>query len=539
MRRTSIVMALFALHWMGATSASAQDTADRVAPGEAQVGPEEEAPPPDVTAPQQPVPPVEPTPSAAEDCANRRDDDGDELVDCGDADCFDVPTCEAGGSEERNDQRCSDWIDNDGDGTTDCDDQDCSGPGIQACTGSLDPRTQGPRLTGDTQPEDMIGEHGDADGERNDELCSDGYDNDRDGKVDCEDFGCRYDPSVSVCLGDGGIRFSVVAGVGAAYDFEAPEGDNGWDVRFTRLQLRALGSIPFLENSFFLLNLRAERTPRLTFALFQVPIDDDGHYIAINSGGGNLSSGLIVSAAKQPLLDPPFYLFNAFEQGNGAVLELGGPITQDNSLRFRAFVAGGSGEFNGNVGGRFFRSDERNFSWSAGGQLGINLVGYFDRFDSAYVYTPVPLTIGLVVGAKYDQRPRERYPAANAFAILRYSHLQLRVENYTKYVLDFGGAIQTAWNAQVSLLLVPRLFMLAADIGQFYAGRFQETPDFDSELRRPIDELVFRAALHWFFYRNIGLLSLLYREGHLEENPDRPEDPTLERELRLEAQFRF
>lgn len=496
-------------------------------------------------APEQQPPPA--TSATETQCADQRDDDADGLADCADADCFEAEVCHAGGQPEESDAACSDFVDNDGDAQVDCDDQDCARDGITVCQGSWRAQQQQevratdavPELESDQTIEDLIGSHGDNDGERNDVLCSDGIDNDLDGRTDCQDFGCRFDAAVRVCSDSPGLRFSVVAAVGASYDLEHEEDVTGFDVRFTRIQARALGPIPYLEDSFFLLNMRLERTPRVTFVMFQVPLDHAGHYINLNSGSGGLSSGLIISAAKNPLLEPPFYLFNAFEQGNGASLEVGGPIDAANLLRFRAFAAGGSGEFNGNVGGRFFRTDDRNFSYAGGAQLQLNAIGYFDRFDSPYLYTPSPLTLGFLLGAKYDQRPRERYPAGNAAVHFRYSHFLVRAEAYSKYVLDYGGSFAIAWNAQASILLWPQTFMLAADVGSFFQDDFPETVEFDATLRRPIDQFVWRAALHWYFYRNIGVLSLLFRDAYLEENVDRPEDPTRERELRLEAQFRF
>ncbi|MDH5490469.1 MAG: hypothetical protein OEY14_00700 [Myxococcales bacterium] len=485
-------------------------------------------------------------------CDDGEDQDGDGMIDCADADCFEVAVCAAGGREERNDERCSDWVDNDGDAAVDCDDQDCQGPGITVCEGSLPSEGHGaatgggedelPELSGDMTVEDLIGQHGDADGERNDFLCADGIDNDGDGRTDCADFGCRFDPQVSVCAGRPSFRFSVVAGVGAQLDVQELMDDTGLylpaDIRFTRLQLRVLGPIPLVENSFFLLSLRMERSPRLTFAHFQIPLGDTGHYIAVNSGSGGLSSGLIISTSKQPLLDPAYYLFNAFEQGNGAALEVGGPVFGSSLLRYRAFVAGGSGYFNGNVGGRFFRSDTQNFTYSVGAQLAVNLIGHFDRFDSPMLFTPGSLTLATLIGAKYDQRPRERYPAANMLGVFMYRSFLVRAEIYTKREIDFG-AWQTAWNLQTSILLLPRRLLLAADVGQFVAGDFEPPDGFDADLRRPLDELQWRVAMHLYWYRNIGLLSLLYAERHIEENVDRPTDRTVERSLRLEAQFRF
>ncbi len=520
----------------------------------AQPAPQEPAEPaPEGAEPE--APPAEPapeTPAATREtvCDDRRDEDGDGLVDCADADCFEADQCDAGGQEERNDERCSDWIDNDGDSAIDCDDSDCQGPGITVCRGShtghggggAHPGVEGeddlPELTGDMTVEDLIGHFGDADGERNDLVCSDGVDNDGDGRTDCADFGCRFDPQVTVCQGSPGVRFGVVAGVGAAYDLEAPA-HSAMDVRFTRLQLRAFGQIPLIEHSFFLLSTRWEKSPRLTFALFQVPLGDAGHFIGVNSGNGSLSTGLVVSASKQPLLDPPYYLYSAFEQGSGAAVETGGPFGDSGRLKWRLFVSGGAGGFTGNVGGRFLPDGDENFAWAAGGQLQINFLGYFDRFDSAFIYAPEPLTFGMLLGGMYDVRPRERYPAFNGYVLFKYDRLLLRAESYTKYVIDYGGAFQWSWNAQTSVLVVPRTLMLAADVGQFYSQDFEPNDAFGGSLRRPLDHFEWRAAMHWYWYRNIGVLSLLYREAHIEDNPDRSDDETLERELRLEGQFRF
>lgn len=421
-----------------------------------------------------------------------------------------------------------------------------------------------PELEGDQSVEDLIGRAGDNDGERNDYLCSDGVDNDNDGRTDCEDFGCRFDPSVTVCTGAPGLRFSVVAGVGASLRInETPDIDRdgfteytepAGDVRFTRVQLRALGPIPFIQNSFFLLSFAAERTPRLTFATFNIPLGDRGHYLSINSGSGGLTTWRVVSTAKMPLLDPPYYLFNAFEQGAGAATEVGGPLTDDNSMRFRLFLSGGSGEFSGNVGGRFFRSEDRNFSYAAGGQLQFNLVGSFDRFDTPYMYTPLPMSLALVVGGRFDQRPVERFAAWNVFGVWRFWHIQLRAESNSRYVLDFDG-LQTAWNVQASVLLVPRTLMIAADVGGFfvpleYDPNVLGTIDgFSAQFPEPLEEFQVRGALHWFYFRNIGILSLMYSmrmvckrvfgDGVCEPPDSQPEAPITEHEVRLEAQFRF
>ena len=494
--------------------------------------------------------PARPVPTSREtQCTDGNDDDGDGMVDCSDADCFDVLECNVTG-EERNAERCSDWVDNDGDGAVDCEDPDCSGPGIDLCHGSAQQHTRTlpddhaedlPELTGDMAAEDLIGRGGDADGERNDFMCSDGVDNDGDGRTDCMDFGCRFDPQVTVCTASPGYRFGVVAGVGLTYDLEADTDlQTAADVNFTRLQIRALGPIPYINNSFFLISARLERSPRVTFAHFQVPLGSRGHFLAINSGSGSLSTGLIISTAKQPLLDPPFYLFNAFEQGNSASIEVGGPLTQSNALNFRVFAAGGAGRSNGNVGGRFFPAENQNFTYTAGAQFGINFIGHFSRFDSPLLYDRVPLGLGMLIGGKWDQRATERYPAANALLVFKYGPFLIRAENYFKYSLDFGGSLQNAFNVQATLLLWPKHLVLAADFGMYTAEDYTDLPGDDAlgPERLFRDEFQARVALHWWWYRNIGLLTLLYTERHLEED-ENPATQDTERVIRLEAQFRF
>lgn len=535
--------------------------------------------PPQPPPPQPPPPPAEPPAASHETvCDDRQDDDGDGLPDCADADCFSNAHCQAGGAQESTNDTCSDWIDNDGDGAVDCEDDDCGGSHISVCSGSWHGGGGGggggggnaggsddiPELEGDMSVEDLIGRAGDADGERNDYLCADGIDNDADGRTDCQDFGCRFDPSVTVCTQAPGFRFSVVAGIGGTLNInELPDNDGDGVTEITdpigqvglrRLQLRALGQIPMINNSFFLINVRAERAVRITFATFNIPLNNEGHYLSINTGSGNLSPSLIVSTSKQPLLDPPFYLVNAFEQRNGAALEVGGPITEDNMLRFRLFTAGGSGEATGNVGGVFFRPGEeaRNFAYTAGAQLHLNIAGNYDRFDTPFIYTPVPLTVAVLVGGRWDQRPVERFVAWNAFAILRYSHVQLRAETYGRYVLDFDG-IQTSWNFQAVALIVPRTLSVAVDVGGFFVPlEYDPTvvagTGFSSLFRQPVEEFNFRAAMHWFYFRNIGILMLAYgltlrcqrvfSDQCLPSDAD-PSAALTEHQVTLEAQFRF
>lgn len=503
---------------------------------------------------------AQPAPKAATDatpeattetaCDDGKDDDGDMVFDCADADCFASAACQPDGRGETSDARCSDWIDNDSDGYTDCDDSDCFGAGITICEGSWKGKSApaagqaGPAAapTAEVVPElgegmsveDLIGTGGDVDGERNDVLCSDGVDNDSDGRVDCADFGCRFDRTVTVCQGDPDFRFSVVARAEHSLDLE----NETMDSRFSTLQLRAFGPMPYIEDSFFLLSMRVERTPRLTFAMFQIPLDKRGHYVNVNSGGGGLSVALVSSAHKRLLLEPAFYLYNAFEQGNGGAVEVGGPIDKDSKYLFRAFAAGGSGRFSGNVGGTYITYDNTNYTYSVGGQLHLNLIGYWSRWDSPMLYTAAPTTLAVAAGVKYDQRAQERYPAANVNVAFRHGRVIAIGEVYAKRELEFESS-QLAYNVQLGVLLIPKRLLLAADFGEFLAGEMENPPvELETDLRRQVQETQWRAALHMYLWRNIFTGSLLYTDRHVDPVPGQSEEQ-VEREIKVVGQYRF
>ncbi|MEM6791771.1 MAG: hypothetical protein AAF715_29905 [Myxococcota bacterium] len=535
--------------------------------------PPDDAPPPppppaDPNDPTVPPPVREPEPApipnrqATEtNCTDRIDNDGDSVVDCGDADCYDQPVCQPTGVREQSDALCSDWIDNDGDGALDCDDLDCQTGAVSVCQGfyvgqpgPVNPSQQKaygrnfnlPDLEQGMSVDEVIGKFGDADGERNDYACSDGVDNDGDGRIDCADFGCRFDSQVTVCNPSTGVRFSVVGQIEQTYrieDTNAAELDqNDWDTRFNLLQLRALGPIGNIENSFFLVNVRAERTPRLTFALFQLPIGDYGHFVNVNSGGGGLTAQFIISAAKQLLLQPAFFVFNAFEQGNGAAVEVGGPIDLGGRFQFRAFAAGGAGRQAGNIGGRFFSDDNTNYTWTAGAQFLINAIGYFGRFDTPYIYNPVPAQLAFLVGGKYDQRAQERYPAWNGTAVAKWWIFSAQFESYFKRELEFGSW-QYSYLATLGAAIWPRHLMLAGDFGEYIAGDIENPPDnlnsiVGDEIRRQRDERQGRAILHWFAYEQTGLLSLRYTYRDV-KNGRFAEDGFREQQLSAIASYRF
>lgn len=493
---------------------------------------------PETTA--QPVPePVHESRPKEMVCNDGKDDDGDTVFDCGDADCKADPACQPDGEREYDEARCSDWVDNDRDGYVDCDDFDCGES--DACKGSWDlapPAAAAGGVSGGvvTQdgaeyglrpgetPEDLMGRGTDADGERDNYTCSDGFDNDNDGRVDCADLGCKLDTAVTVCQGDGDFRFSVVARLSqsAVFTNTSELQRNGEfsraDTQFDAIQMRVLGQLPFIQNSFFLLSMRAERTPRMTFATFQVPLGKKGHYINVNSGGGGLSLELVRSVHKRMLADPAFYVYNAFEQGNGAAVEAGGPIDKKGKFLFRSFVAGGAGRFTGNIGGRFFPDQNHNYTWSAGAQAWMNFVGYYSRWDSPFLYTPAPTTLTVAAGAKYDQRAQERYPAANVQAIFRWRRVVLLAETYAKRELNFKNW-QVAYNVQAGVLAVKKRLFFAGDAGQYIATEFQDPPAFlGSDLRRQLREFQYRAAAHVYLWRQVFFATLVFRDRRVEPN---------------------
>ena len=515
------------------------------------------APAPSGSASQaEPAPPPPAAPAARPEketnCKDRIDEDGDTVVDCADSDCYNAPECRPSGLAEKSNSLCSDFVDNDGDGSIDCEDNDCHGPGISVCKGSYKGTTAGmtganndmpmdlPELGQGVSVEELIGKGSDKDGERNDTLCSDGIDNDNDGRTDCADFGCRFDPSVSVCTGNPGVRFSIVSQITQSHMFQkaptstAPDDDT----RFSALQLRALGPVKGLNNSFFLLSMRAEKTPRLTFAMFQVRISEKGHYLNINSGGGGLTAEGIRSISKAPLVEPAYYMLSSFEGGNGAAAEIGGPIDSMGRLQFRTFVAGGAGRWSGNVGGRYFVDNNTNYTYGGGAQVTFNIVGNWSRYDTPILYVPVPLTVALNLGGKFDVRQVERYPAGNVQSFIRWKRLSLSGEFYGKRELEFKTN-QMAWNVTAGVLLWPKHFFLAADYGQYRADEMANPPaDLSSDIAKQRDEQMARAALHWFFYQNVGVMTAMYKYRDVKATRDL-KDGYKEEEARLVAQFWF
>lgn len=515
--------------------------------------------------------PVQPaTYPTEQNCNDRLDNDKDGVIDCADDDCKAAPNCKPGQGPENTNEKCSDWVDNDGDGNVDCDDANCEGPAVTVCKGSW----KGPPVGGDAAGaaaqgmedvpelgegqtiEDLIGKGGDKDGERNNVLCADGIDNDKDGRTDCADFGCRFDPSVNVCRGNPGMRFSIVAEVAHLYNIKnyrptAPK----MDTRVERLQLRSFGPIPMIDNSFYLISTRWEKTPRLTFAMFQLPLGG-GHMLNVNSGGGGLSLAAVSGAGKSLLDEPAYYMTSAFQGGNGAAIEASGPVVSG-LLAYRAYAAGGAGRFTGNVGGRYFTYDNTNYAWSVGGLMQLNVLGTFSQWDAARLYVPVPSTVAFILGGKYDQRASERFPAAHVEAIVRTGRFVAIAEGYMKWShaktrhnsedVEFDYA-PWAWNLSAGYLVWKKRLLLAADYGVFTAdiadvkigGKptvINKSKLKDSDLRRQLNEDQLRFAAHVYVQRNIGMASAIYKMRRV-ENPE-SDNPNVEQLVKVEFQYRF
>ncbi len=493
------------------------------------------APPATSDAPPPPPPPAaEATPAKEKhetNCSDGVDNDGDLVTDCGDFDCHEDPVCKADGKAEDTPERCSDWIDNDKDGVTDCDDSGCQR--FAVCRGSWKGPVDG---NGDSA---AAAEGGNA------------------------PTAMQLAPGVEAAdsndgIGFVGVRFGVVAGVVQDSSYDNLQDPKKYalamDAHVNLLQLRAFGQLPLLEDSYFLVSIRGDVSPRLTYAMFQVPLGG-GHYLNINTGGGSLSNALIISAAKQPLLEPAFWMLSAFEPGNSAAVEVSGPLLPG-ALRYRAFAGGGAGFSSGNVGNRHFQFTDLNYTYTLGAQLQASPVGKYDRFDSPYLYKESPLAVGIVGGAKYEQREQERFPAVNGLFALRWGRFEISAEDYAKAELNFG-AIQNAYDVTLGVLIIPEWLFLAVDGGQFYTSGFgalsdatggavavQDPPkSLGAALRTERGETDLRAALHFYFWRNNGVLSTRYTlqllDPALAGADSGRKDPIVTHTGWLSAQFRF
>jgi hypothetical protein len=477
-------------------------------------------------------------PAKETDCKDHKDNDGDTVYDCGDTDCDAEPHCKPDGKPESTNEKCSNWIDDDGDGLIDCEDQECKLSQITVCLGSW----QG----------DVDGDGGDGRPHGGDHEASDGG---GDGSLRRVYRGDVEQPDSEGGVGFVGIRFGVVAAVQQLLTttnaLDANKYESRIDTRFDTLQLRAFGALPLLEDSFFLLSMSASQSPRITFAMFQFPLGQ-GHYVNINSGGSTLSAQPLVSAAKRPLLDTPRYLLVGFDQFLDAGVELNGPLVL-NLLRYRVFAGGGTGLF-GDFGGRSFEDASVNPTYSTGAQLWWTPVGIYNRFDSPFLYRSVPTALAFAVGGKYEQREQERFPAAHAVAVFRTGAFAVTGESYNKAEINYGS-VQSANYLQVGWLAWPETIFLAADVGHFWTSGFGGLTDLTgietagdlgavpNRLKRQQNQVQARGAVHWFFWRQNGVLTARYVFDTVDPVPlgaqaDRT-FPVITHEAVLQAQLRF
>lgn len=124
-------------------------------------------------------------------CSDGEDNSENGFIDCGDNSCvfFHAPCREAG--YERGNVACSDGMDNDLDGLVDCDDPGCDprrNESIVVCVVEGDAVVPNAALDGIEAVRAAA-----------DERCSDEESNDSNEFVDCADFTCLRDATVSVC----------------------------------------------------------------------------------------------------------------------------------------------------------------------------------------------------------------------------------------------------------------------------------------------------------------------------------------------------
>jgi hypothetical protein len=488
-----------------------------------------------------PVAPVADAPAKEEVCNDKVDNDGDSVLDCGDSDCKDESYCKADGKPEGGNARCSDWIDNDGDGQIDCEDQECKLASVTVCNGSWQGDLEGTGGDGAAHTTNG-GEHeaGDSDAPAGNKRLYSG---------DVEQ------PDSAEGVGFVGIRFGIVAAVQQLLTSTNAQVQDDYtnriETRFDTLQLRAFGNLPLLEDSFFLLSIAAAQSPRISFALFQFPLGN-GHYMNINTGGGTLSTQPLVSVAKLPLLDRPTYFTKPFDQFLDAGVEVNGPVIL-NLLRYRVMAGGGTG-LGGTFGGRLFEDATINPTFTVGGQLWFTPVGIYNRFDSPFLYRPVPQAVALALGTKYEQREAERFPAVHATAVYRHGIFAALGETYSKAELNYGS-LQMANYLQLGVLVVPEMFFLAADVGHFMSsdpGMLTSVTGIKTDgdastlpnaLKRQVNSYQARGALHWFFWRQNGVMSARYSFTQSDAVPlgaqaDR-KFPVITNEVTLQAQIRF
>ena len=224
-----------------------------------------------------------------------------------------------------------------------------------------------------------------------------------------------------------------------------------------------------------------------------------------------------------------------------------------NLLRYRVFAGGGTGLF-GDAGGRFFQDASINPTYSAGGQLWLTPIGIYNRFDSPFLYRPVPQALSFALGAKYEQREVERFPAAHGVIVYRNGLFAMQAESYVKTELNYG-TVQNANYLQLGVLAIPEWLFVAADVGNFMSSDPNQLESLvgyvapakgsaqPNKLLRQQNQLQFRAAAHYFFWRQNGVLTARYSFTNADPIPIGAQKdrrfPVITNEVVVQAQLRF
>jgi hypothetical protein len=156
-----------------------------------------------------------PEAGAEASCDDGQDNDCDGKIDCADEDCA-ADTCAAngyacagsscactgnGGAPETAETRCGDGADNDCDGAHDCADLDCRPSAGQTYGRSCDTGTSS-GLRCDASATCVCSGNGGLP-EATESTCGDGFDNDCDGRIDCQDADCQPGGAAAASLCDG------------------------------------------------------------------------------------------------------------------------------------------------------------------------------------------------------------------------------------------------------------------------------------------------------------------------------------------------
>ena len=134
-----------------------------------------------------------------EACTDRIDNDGNGYIDCDDFSCSRdgdlevIALCEE--IDENTFTECKDGLDNDRDGFSDCADRSCTG--LQASEPDPDYPGDPSLAVRDPCQEAALEDPAAAFAQ-----CTDGFDNDRDGFTDCEDWDCHWLPALNPGFSD-------------------------------------------------------------------------------------------------------------------------------------------------------------------------------------------------------------------------------------------------------------------------------------------------------------------------------------------------